>query len=206
MVFQNITCLPFIISCQYLILHSWYWEFLPFPCWVESWELQSTLVLTEIYLRLRIWIRFDCQHFSLQERAVNTVAGPEWQGGRGKTTHCICDQIWLIKFATKRVLKWKGSTVQTCLHHPWIQAEVFLCPGPLTFLKSGLIWSHSGFASMVSAEVPFFPVHASCSNGKLHEWQCLTCILQPLLGRSHSSTACKFWKLKVDIKPHLGYL
>lgn len=46
----------FIISCQYQILHSWFWEFLPFPCRLQSWELQSTLVLTEVYLRLQIWV------------------------------------------------------------------------------------------------------------------------------------------------------
>lgn len=146
-----------------------------YPCF--NTDLFKTPDLCQIWLSASFFARKSCEHCG---RA--TVAG--WPHVVYKADQ-ICHQ---------KGFEAKGSTVQIWLHHPWNQAEVFLCQGPFTFLKSGLIQSHSGYANLVSAEVPFFPVHVSCSNGKLHEWQCQTCILQLLQGRSHSSTACMFWK------------
>lgn len=152
-VFQNFICLCFIISCQYQILHSWYWEFLPFSCWVQSWELQSTLALTEIYLRLQIWVR------TLSIFLCKGLVSPHYLYKAAQ----IC-QFW-YRFLSKRSERQHNANLAA---PPCIQAEGFLCQGPLTFLKSGLSQSHSGFAIRVSAELPRLVVQTANFTKDMH--------------------------------------
>lgn len=128
-VFQNIICLCFIISCQYQILHSCYWEFLPFPSWVQSWELQSTLVLTDMYLGLQIWVR------SLSIFLCKKGLWTPWQGLLSPhyvyKADKIC-QFW-YRFLSERVMKWKAAWCKPDCTTPGSKLEGFCAGGHLHF-------------------------------------------------------------------------